>query len=68
VATSSTVIAKTSKWRAFCLRCDKIDRNAERWLLLTFYALIILTIAIEVFRRFVMSYSFIWPGLLRQQQ
>ncbi|XGA80225.1 TRAP transporter small permease [Halomonas sp. CH40] len=49
-----------SKWRAFRLRCDKIDRSAERWLLLTFYALIILTIAIEVFRRFVMNYSSSW--------
>ena len=60
MATSSTVIAKTSKWRVFCLCCDKIDRNAERWLLLTFYAIIILTIAIEVFRRFVLSYSSPW--------
>ncbi|XKH58983.1 TRAP transporter small permease [Halomonas sediminis] len=60
MATSSTATAKMSKWRAFRLRCDKIDRNAERWLLLTFYALIILTIAIEVFRRFVMNYSSSW--------
>ena len=37
-----------------------IDRKAERWLLLTFYALIILTIAIEVFRRFVINYSSPW--------
>jgi len=60
MATSSTATAKMSKWRAFRLRCDSIDRKAERWLLLTFYALIILTIAIEVFRRFVMNYSSSW--------
>ncbi|UYO74882.1 TRAP transporter small permease [Halomonas qinghailakensis] len=60
MATTSTATAKMSKWRAFRLRCDKIDRSAERWLLLTFYALIILTIAIEVFRRFVMNYSSSW--------
>ncbi|MGS2742100.1 TRAP transporter small permease [Halomonas sp. LS-001] len=60
MATSSTATAKVSKWRAFRLRCDSIDRKAERWLLLTFYALIILTIAIEVFRRFVINYSSPW--------
>ncbi len=37
-----------------------IDRNGERWLLLTFYTLIVLTIAIEVIRRFVLSYSSLW--------
>ncbi|MCE8017654.1 TRAP transporter small permease [Halomonas sp. MCCC 1A17488] len=49
-----------SKWRLFRLRCDRLDRKVERWLLLTFYALIILTIAIEVFRRFVLNYSSSW--------
>ncbi|PMR82819.1 TRAP transporter small permease [Halomonas urumqiensis] len=58
--TSSTATANTSRWRAFRLRCDRIDRNAERWLLLTFYALIILTIAIEVIRRFLLNYSSSW--------
>lgn len=60
MATSSIATADMSKWRAFRLRCDRIDRTAERWLLLTFYALIILTIAIEVFRRFVLNYSSSW--------
>lgn len=58
--TSSTATANSSKWRAFRLRCDRIDRNTERWLLLTFYALIILTIAIEVIRRFLLNYSSSW--------
>jgi TRAP-type C4-dicarboxylate transport system permease small subunit len=38
----------------------RIDRNAERWLLLVFYAMIVATIASEVVRRFVLSYSSIW--------
>jgi TRAP-type C4-dicarboxylate transport system permease small subunit len=37
-----------------------IDRNGERWLLLVFYALIVATIASEVVRRFVLSYSSVW--------
>jgi TRAP-type C4-dicarboxylate transport system permease small subunit len=37
-----------------------IDRNGERWLLLSFYGLIVATIGVEVFRRFVLSYSSIW--------
>ncbi len=37
-----------------------IDQNGERWLLLTFYAMIVATIAMEVIRRFVLSYSSIW--------
>ncbi|GMG84554.1 TRAP transporter small permease [Paralimibaculum aggregatum] len=41
-----------------CLRA--IDRNGERWLLLTFYTLIVLTIAVEVIRRFALSYSSLW--------
>jgi len=38
----------------------KLDDNAERWLLLVFYALIVATIVVEVVRRFVLSYSSIW--------
>lgn len=38
----------------------KIDRNGERWLLLPLYAIIVVTIFVEVFRRFVLSYSSIW--------
>ena len=37
-----------------------IDKNGERWLLLPLYALIVITIFMEVFRRFALSYSSIW--------
>lgn len=60
MATTSTAMPKHSAWRAFRLRCDRIDRKSERWLLLTFYALIILTVAIEVIRRFALNYSSVW--------
>jgi len=38
----------------------KIDENGERYLLLPLYAMIVITIFMEVFRRFVLSYSSIW--------
>lgn len=38
----------------------KIDKNAERWLLLLFYAMLVCTMFIEVIRREVLSYSSIW--------
>lgn len=38
----------------------QIDENGERWLLLFFYTTIVITIAMEVLRRFVFSYSSIW--------
>ncbi len=37
-----------------------IDRNAERWLLLVFYVMLVITMAIEVLRREVFSYSSVW--------
>ena len=37
-----------------------IDENCERWLLLTFYSMIVVTIGTEVFRRFALSYSSTW--------
>jgi TRAP-type C4-dicarboxylate transport system permease small subunit len=37
-----------------------INQNGERYLLLPLYALIVVTIFVEVFRRFVLSYSSIW--------
>lgn len=37
-----------------------LDENAERWMLLGFYAMIVATIVLEVVRRFVLSYSSIW--------
>ncbi len=38
----------------------RIDQNAERWLLLVFYVMLVITMAIEVLRREVFSYSSIW--------
>jgi len=37
-----------------------LDRNAERWALLVFYTMLVATMAIEVVRREVFSYSSIW--------
>lgn len=39
---------------------QKIDRNAERWLLLVFYVMLVITMAIEVLRRELFAYSSIW--------
>ncbi len=38
----------------------RIDKDAERWLLLTFYVMLVLTMAVEVIRRELFSYSSIW--------
>lgn len=38
----------------------QIDENGERWLLLIFYSTIVMTIGMEVIRRFGLSYSSIW--------
>lgn len=38
----------------------RIDRDAERWLLLTFYVMLVITMAIEVIRRELFAYSSIW--------
>ncbi|MEH6644083.1 TRAP transporter small permease [Sulfitobacter sp.] len=38
----------------------RIDRDAERWLLLTFYVMLVATMAVEVIRRELFSYSSIW--------
>lgn len=37
-----------------------IDRNAERWALLVFYTMLVVTMAVEVIRREVLAYSSIW--------
>ncbi|KPA23349.1 Sialic acid TRAP transporter permease protein SiaT [Shimia sp. SK013] len=37
-----------------------IDKNAERWLLLTFYVMLVVTMAVEVIRRELFAYSSIW--------
>ena len=38
----------------------EIDRNGERYLTLPLYTLVVITIFMEVFRRFFLSYSSIW--------
>ena len=37
-----------------------LDEKAERWLTLPLYTLVVLTVFLEVFRRFFLSYSSIW--------
>ncbi len=37
-----------------------LDQNAERWALLVFYVMLVVTMAIEVLRREIFSYSSIW--------
>lgn len=37
-----------------------LDRNLERWALLIFYMMLVVTMAIEVIRREVFSYSSVW--------
>ncbi|MET1411744.1 TRAP transporter small permease [Roseibium sp. HPY-6] len=37
-----------------------LDRNGERWLLLVFYVMLVLTMFVEVVRREVFAYSSIW--------
>ena len=37
-----------------------LDRNAERWALLAFYLMLVVTMAVEVIRREVFQYSSIW--------
>lgn len=38
----------------------KLDKNAERWLLLLFYVMLVITMAVEVLRREIFAYSSIW--------
>ena len=37
-----------------------VDRNAERWALLVLYAMLVITMAVEVVRREMFAYSSIW--------
>ena len=37
-----------------------LDKNAERWALLVFYTMLVVTMAIEVLRREIFAYSSIW--------
>jgi TRAP-type C4-dicarboxylate transport system permease small subunit len=38
----------------------RLDRDAERWALLVFYVMLVITMAIEVLRREIFAYSSIW--------
>ena len=51
--TPETSTPKPSFWK-------RVDEDGERWLLLTFYTLIVMVIGVEVVRRFVLSYSSSW--------
>ena len=39
---------------------QKLNRDAERWALLVFYTMLVVTMFIEVLRREILSYSSIW--------
>lgn len=39
---------------------QKLNQNAERWALLVFYTMLVVTMFVEVLRREVLSYSSIW--------
>ncbi|WP_424830434.1 TRAP transporter small permease [Ruegeria sp.] len=39
---------------------QSLNRNAERWALLTFYTMLVVTMFVEVLRREILSYSSIW--------
>lgn len=51
-------VAKPETRAASWLRT--LDENGERWLLLVFYCTIVAAIAVEVLRRFLLSYSSLW--------
>ncbi|SDZ45926.1 TRAP-type C4-dicarboxylate transport system, small permease component [Jannaschia faecimaris] len=39
---------------------QRLNRDAERWALLVFYVMLVMTMAVEVLRREIFSYSSIW--------
>lgn len=39
---------------------ERLNRDAERWALLAFYVMLVVTMAVEVLRREIFSYSSIW--------
>jgi TRAP-type C4-dicarboxylate transport system permease small subunit len=39
---------------------SRLDRNLERWALLVFYSMLVVTMAVEVLRREVFAYSSVW--------
>ncbi len=46
-----------NKWRGTLVN---LDRNLERWALLVFYSMLVITMAVEVLRREVFAYSSVW--------
>jgi len=46
-----------NKWHA---SLAILDRNLERWALLVFYSMLVITMAVEVVRREVFAYSSVW--------
>ena len=46
-----------SMWRK---SLENLDRNLERWALLVFYSMLVITMAVEVLRRELFSYSSVW--------
>jgi len=46
-----------NRWRT---ALTNLDRNLERWALLVFYSMLVITMAVEVLRREVFSYSSVW--------
>ncbi len=46
-----------NKWRVLL---SNLDRNLERWALLVFYSMLVITMAVEVLRREVFAYSSVW--------
>ncbi len=55
---TNQISGKTDTGMADILRL--LDKNAERWLLLVFYVMIVGTMAIEVLRREIFAYSSVW--------
>lgn len=47
-------------WEASMKLIKLLDQNAEKWALLVFYVMLVVTMAIEVVRREVFAYSSIW--------
>jgi len=47
-------MSKSNRWLGY------VDRNLERWALLVFYSMLVITMAVEVLRREVFSYSSVW--------
>jgi TRAP-type C4-dicarboxylate transport system permease small subunit len=46
-----------NKWQR---SLQNLDRNLERWALLVFYSMLVITMAVEVLRREVFAYSSVW--------